>query len=56
MTASRGAQGFVRFLLDVRAASRSLHTALTDLGHDVLPAQDLLLLILHWGQMNLWVS
>ncbi len=32
----------MKFLLDVCAASRSLHTALTDLGHDVLSAHDLL--------------
>jgi predicted nuclease of predicted toxin-antitoxin system len=35
-------QGFVKFLLDVCAASRPLHAALTDLGHDVLSAHDLL--------------
>ena len=31
----------MKFLLDVCAASRALHTALTDLGHDVLSAHDL---------------
>ncbi len=31
----------MKFLLDVCAASRSLHAALTDLGHDVLSAHDL---------------
>ena len=31
----------MKFLLDICAASRSLHAALTDLGHDVLSAYDL---------------
>ena len=30
----------MRFLLDVCASSRSLETALTDLGHDVVSARD----------------
>ena len=30
----------MRFLLDVCAASRSMHTLLTELGHDVLSAAD----------------
>ena len=30
----------MRFLLDVCVASRSLHTMLTDLGHDVLSARE----------------
>ena len=30
----------MKFLLDVCAASRPLHTALLDLGHDVLSARD----------------
>ena len=30
----------MKFLLDVCAASRTLHTALTDLGHDVVSARE----------------